>query len=118
MAEQVTTTNPASGAPVTQAAPAAPMPGGLNPEHIAPDIGQVADGVAINGGLGNALTVDLGDGYLQYWDCEALAFNPARLIDGVSVNPDDQIIAARQVAYDVGHTRRTVIYPRPSRLPS
>ena len=65
MAEQVTTTNPASGAPVTQVAPAAPMPGGLNPEHIAPDIGQVADGVAINGGLGNALTVDLGDGYLQ-----------------------------------------------------
>ncbi len=54
----------------------------------------------------------------QYWDCEALAFNPARLIAGVSVNPEDQIIAARQVAYDVGHTRRTAIYPRPSRLPS
>ncbi len=54
----------------------------------------------------------------QYWDCEALAFNPTRLVEGVSVDPHDQIIAARRVAYDVGHTRRTAIRPRPSRLPN
>jgi catalase len=51
----------------------------------------------------------------QYWDCEALAFNPARLIDGVTVNPDDPIIAARLVAYGESHTRRTAIYPPPPR---
>jgi catalase len=51
----------------------------------------------------------------QYWDCEALAFNPARVIDGVTVNPDDPIIAARLVAYEESHTRRTAIYPPPPR---
>jgi catalase len=51
----------------------------------------------------------------QYWDCEALAFNPARVIEGVRINPDDPIIAARHVAYEVSHTRRTAIYPPPSR---
>ncbi len=49
----------------------------------------------------------------QYWDCEALAFNPARVIEGVEINPNDPIIAARHVAYEVGHTRRTAIYPPP-----
>ena len=49
----------------------------------------------------------------QYWYCETLAFNPARVIEGVEINPDDPIIAARHVAYEVGHTRRTAIYPPP-----
>src|SRR5579863_3197494 len=51
----------------------------------------------------------------QYWDCEALAFNPARVVAGVTINPDDPIIAARHGAYEVSHTRRTAIYPPPSR---
>jgi catalase len=50
----------------------------------------------------------------QYWDCEALAFNPTRLIDGVQPNPEDQILAARKGAYVEGHGRRTAVYPRPS----
>ncbi len=62
MAETPATTTPATTA---APAPAGPTPGGLNPEHLQPDYGPVADGVAINGGLGNALTIDLGDGYLQ-----------------------------------------------------
>ncbi len=36
-----------------------------NPEKIKPDIGTVADGVHILGGLGNALTVELGGTVLQ-----------------------------------------------------
>jgi glyoxylase-like metal-dependent hydrolase (beta-lactamase superfamily II) len=39
--------------------------GPVNPEKIPPAIGTVAKGVEILGGLGNALTVDLGDTYLQ-----------------------------------------------------
>jgi uncharacterized sulfatase len=37
----------------------------VNPEKIPPAVGTVASGVEILGGLGNALTVDLGDSYLQ-----------------------------------------------------
>jgi glyoxylase-like metal-dependent hydrolase (beta-lactamase superfamily II) len=37
----------------------------VNPEKIPPAVGTVAPGVEILGGLGNALTVDLGDSYLQ-----------------------------------------------------
>lgn len=65
MAEHTTSATTEAHDVAVAAPPAGPLPGGLNPEHIAPDIGPVADGVAINGGLGNALTVDLGDGYLQ-----------------------------------------------------
>lgn len=36
-----------------------------NPERIKPAIGQVADGVYIAGGLGNALSIDLGDTVVQ-----------------------------------------------------
>ncbi len=39
--------------------------GPVNPEKIPPAYGTVAKGVEILGGLGNALTVDLGDSYLQ-----------------------------------------------------
>ena len=39
--------------------------GPVNPEGIPPAYGQVADGVHIFGGLGNAVTIDLGDGLLQ-----------------------------------------------------
>ena len=46
----------------------------------------------------------------QYWDCEALRFNPARLIDGIDLS-SDPILLARKDAYDVSADRRTAAYP-------
>lgn len=54
----------------------------------------------------------------QYWGCEALAFNPTRVVDGVELPPDDAIIQARKEAYEESHARRTSPYPAPSKLPT
>jgi catalase len=53
----------------------------------------------------------------QYWGCEALHFNPTRLIDGINQSPDP-ILAARARAYDVSAERRCAAYPVPARMPS
>lgn len=53
----------------------------------------------------------------QYWDCEAVRFNPTRLIDGISPS-SDPILAARGAAYEVSATRRCEAYPAPSRVPT
>jgi catalase len=46
----------------------------------------------------------------QYWDCEALRFNPGRMIDGIEMSPDP-VLHARHIAYDTSATRRTAAYP-------
>ena len=46
----------------------------------------------------------------QYWDCEALRFNPGRMIDGIAMSPDP-VLHARHVAYDTSADRRTAAYP-------
>ncbi len=48
----------------------------------------------------------------QYWDCEALRFNPGRLIDGIEMSPDP-VLHARHNTYDTSATRRTAAYPPP-----
>lgn len=48
----------------------------------------------------------------QYWGCEALHFNPTRLIDGIALS-DDPILAARGDAYEVSADRRCAAYPAP-----
>jgi catalase len=49
----------------------------------------------------------------QYWDCEALRFNPGRLIDGIDMSPDP-VLHARHNTYDTSATRRTAAYPPPA----
>jgi hypothetical protein len=57
--------------------------GPVNPEGIEPDYGEVADGVHVFGGLGNAVTVDLGDGILQI-DTGPNADQVGKLLTGVA----------------------------------
>lgn len=52
----------------------------------------------------------------QYWGCEALRFNPCRVIDGIRPS-DDPVLISRGSAYKNSAQRRTVSYPPPSRLP-
>jgi catalase len=49
----------------------------------------------------------------QYRDCEALRFNPGRLIDGIDMSPDP-VLHARHNTYDTSANRRTAAYPPPS----
>jgi glyoxylase-like metal-dependent hydrolase (beta-lactamase superfamily II) len=59
-----------------------PDHGRVNPESIPPAYGTVADGVEIHGGLGNGLTIDLGDGFLQI-DTGPSADMGQKMIDGL-----------------------------------
>ncbi len=52
----------------------------------------------------------------QYWDCEALRFNPTRVIDGIELS-SDPVLHARRNAYETSAGRRTAAYPVPSELP-
>ena len=70
----------------------------VNPEKIPPAVGTVAPGVEILGGLGNALTVDLGDSYLQI-DTGADAAMAQGMIDRLGA----QHKPVQCIAYSHGH---------------
>lgn len=48
----------------------------------------------------------------QYWGCEALRFNPCRVIAGIELTPDP-VLLSRQDAYEVSADRRCAAYPPP-----
>jgi alkyl sulfatase BDS1-like metallo-beta-lactamase superfamily hydrolase len=71
-----------------------------NPAVIPPEVGDVADGVRICGGLGNALSVDLGDAILQLDSGASPQMAAAMLADLRTWRPD---LPVSHLVYSHGH---------------
>jgi alkyl sulfatase BDS1-like metallo-beta-lactamase superfamily hydrolase len=71
-----------------------------NPLEIPPEVGNVAEGVRICGGLGNALSVDLGDAILQVDSGDSPQMATAMLADLRAWRPD---LPVNHLVYSHGH---------------